>query len=159
MGKYRGYVVANKGGHGRVAMRDSGKTFLSEEKAINNMKSDNARWMEKNYNPEWVKRAGFEYGAVEDGKFKDGSEGNKKLLKWHDNKKKKPDGPDGTEVFLNYQLQVFIMRKCPLCKGSGRGEDRSLYIIPESCPLCEGVGKVKTKKEIEEYHRDVGDFP
>ena len=41
------------------------------------------------------------------------------------------------------------MRKCPLCKGSGKGEDRSLYMIPENCPTCEGVGKVKTKKEID----------
>lgn len=100
MTNYRGYVVANKHG-GRVAMRDSGKTHSTEKKAIDNMKSDNARWMEKNYNPEWVKRAGFEYGAVEDGKFKDGYEGNKNLLKWHDKKK---GVSDGTEVFLNYRF-------------------------------------------------------
>lgn len=89
MTRYRGYVVANKGAHGRVAMRDSGKTHTTKKAAIVNMKSDNKKWMEKNYNPAWVKRAGFEYGAVEDGRFKDGSKGNENLLRWHDEDKKK----------------------------------------------------------------------
>ena len=88
MARYRGYVVANKGGHGRVAMRDSGKkTFATKRAAIKDMRADNTKWMKKNYNPAWVKKAGFEYGAVIDGLFKDGSEGNKNLLKWHDSKK------------------------------------------------------------------------
>ena len=34
------------------------------------MRADNKRWMQKNYNEQWVKQANFEYGAVEDGKFK-----------------------------------------------------------------------------------------
>ena len=87
MPKYRGYVVANKHG-GRVAMRDSGKTHATKKAAIANMKDDNKKWMEKNYNPAWAKKAGFEYGAVEDGKFADGSGGNKKLLDWHDQNNK-----------------------------------------------------------------------
>ena len=45
--------------------------------------------MKKNYSREWVKKAGFEYGAVVDGMFKDGSDGNKNLLKWHTSKKQK----------------------------------------------------------------------
>ena len=84
MGKWRGYVVANKGGHGRVAMRDSGKTFDTRQSAIANMQSDNSKWMKKNYSPQWAKAANFEYGAVQDGQFKDGSKGYKKLLEWHD---------------------------------------------------------------------------
>ena len=81
---WRGYVIANKGRMGRVAMRDSGKTFATKAAAIKNMKGDNNKWMKKNYSPEWVEKANFEYGAVPDGKFKDGSQGNKSLLKWHD---------------------------------------------------------------------------
>ena len=90
MPKYRGYVVAKKGPLGRVAMRDSGKAHATRVGAIKDMRADNKRWMQKNYNEQWVKQANFEYGAVEDGKFKDGSEGNKKLLTWHDKKKNRP---------------------------------------------------------------------
>ena len=101
MPKYRGYVVANKG-HGRVAMRDSGKPHATKKAAIANMKGDNKRWMEKNYDDAWVSKAKFEYGAVEDGRFKDGSEGNKKLLQWHEQKSKKIGM--GLNLFDNYKF-------------------------------------------------------
>ena len=66
MVRYRGYVVAKKGPYGkRVAMRDSGKKTFT------------------------TKKAGFEYGAVADGLFRDGGEGNKNLLKWYESKKPK----------------------------------------------------------------------
>ena len=42
--------------------------------------------MTKNYSGGWVKQAKFEYGSVEDGRFPDGSKGNKALLKWHNEK-------------------------------------------------------------------------
>lgn len=91
MVRYRGYVVAKKGPYGKkVAMRDSGKkTFATKKAAIKDMRTDNNRWMKKNYSTEWVKKAGFEYGAVVDGMFMDGSDGNKNLLKWHESKKPK----------------------------------------------------------------------
>ena len=91
MVRYRGYVVAKKGPYGKkVAMRDSGKkTFATKKAAIKDMRTDNNRWMKKNYSTGWVKKAGFEYGAVVDGMFMDGSDGNKNLLKWHESKKPK----------------------------------------------------------------------
>lgn len=105
MGKYRGYVVANKGPKGRTAMRDSGsKTFKTKVEAIKNIKSDNARWMKKNYSSEYVQKSGFEYGAVPDGKFKDGAVGNKNLLKWHDKGKKTDTGGFGGLDTLQNEL-------------------------------------------------------
>ena len=83
--KYRGYVVANKG-VGRVAMRDSGKPHPTRRAAVADIKRDNQRWMTKNYSGGCVKQAKFEYGSVEDGRFPDGSKGNKALLKWHNEK-------------------------------------------------------------------------
>ena len=107
MGKWRGYVVSSKGPKGRTAMRDSGsKTFKTRAEAIKNMKSDNKRWMSKNYSSEYVKSSGFEYGAVPDGKFKDGSVGNENLLKWHDSNKNnmsKTITPGSTE-YMQEQL-------------------------------------------------------
>ena len=105
MPKYRGYVVANKGPKGRTAMRDSGKTFKTRAEAIKNMKSDNQKWMSKNYSSEYVKSSGFEYGAVPDGKFADGSEGNKKLLKWHDANKDGRKELLGKKGYMRGQLQ------------------------------------------------------
>ena len=98
MVKYRGFVVANKGPGGRRAMRDSGKkTYPTKKGAIRDMRGDNDRWMKKNYSSDFVKKSNFEYGAVPDGMFPDGIEGNKKLLAWHDaqNTKKNTTGRNG----------------------------------------------------------------
>lgn len=105
MGKWRGYVVSSKGPKGRQAMRDSGKTFKTKAEAIKNMKSDNKKWMTKNYSSQYVKDSGFEYGAVQDGKFKDGMEGNKKLLKWHDANTKGRQELLGKRGFMQGELQ------------------------------------------------------
>jgi len=32
-------------------------------------------------------------------------------------------------------------RKCPFCKGTGVGEDDSMYSPPGKCLDCEGTGK------------------
>lgn len=89
MVRYRGFVVANKGPGGRRAMRDSGKkTYPTKKGAIRDMRGDNDRWMKKNYSSDFVKKSNFEYGAVPDGMFPDGMEGNKALLAWHDAQKK-----------------------------------------------------------------------
>ena len=88
---FRPYVVANKHG-GRTAMRFD-KTFPSKSAAIAYAKDRNKGWMGLNYNKEWIKKANFEYGAVEvdAGKFAfpKGSKGNKELLKWHNKQQKK----------------------------------------------------------------------
>ena len=105
MPKYRGYVVANKGPKGRTAMRDSGKTHSTKAGAISDMKKDNSRWMKKNYSDEWARKANFKYGAVPDGKFADGSEGNKKLLKWHDANKDGRKDLLGKKGYMRGQLQ------------------------------------------------------
>jgi len=88
---FRPYVVANKYG-GRTAMRFD-KTFPSKSAAIAYAKDRNKGWMGLNYNKEWIKKANFEYGAVEvnAGKFAfpKGSKGNKELLKWHNKQQKK----------------------------------------------------------------------
>lgn len=84
--KYRGYVVAKKGPKGRQAMRSTGRTYSTRKAAIDDMKSDNERWMAMNYGPEFGAKKNFEYGAVESGKFPKGPGGNKELLKWHDKK-------------------------------------------------------------------------
>ena len=56
---WRGYVIANKGRMGRVAMRDSGKTFATKAAAIKNMKGDNIKWMKKIYSPEGGEKSIF----------------------------------------------------------------------------------------------------
>tara|TARA_B100000029_G_scaffold134258_1_gene128513 strand:- start:1322 stop:1702 length:381 start_codon:yes stop_codon:yes gene_type:complete len=105
MPKYRGYVVANRGPKGRTAMRDSGKAHSTKAGAIADMKRDNSRWMKKNYSDEWARKANFQYGAVPDGKFADGSEGNKKLLKWHDANQEGRKELLGKKGFMRGQLQ------------------------------------------------------
>ena len=124
MGKYRGYVVANKGPKGRTAMRDSGsKTFKTRAEAIKNMKSDNQKWMSKNYSSEYVKSSGFEYAAVPDGKFKDGSVGNENLLKWHDsNKNNNTSKTPGSTGYMQEQLSKANMfaKKNLYPPGSGK---------------------------------------
>ncbi len=109
MPKYRGYVVANKGPKGRTAMRDSGKTHSTKAGAISDMKKDNSRWMKKNYSDEWARKANFQYGAVPDGKFKDGSAGNENLLKWHDSNKKNnntnTNSKPGSTGYMQEQLK------------------------------------------------------
>ena len=86
-------------------MRDSGKTHSTKAGAIADMKRDNSRWMKKNYSDEWARKANFQYGAVPDGKFADGSEGNKKLLKWHDASQEGRKELLGKKGFMRGQLQ------------------------------------------------------
>lgn len=87
---WRPYVVSNKYGK-RAAMRYK-KVYPSKEKAIAAIKKGNKEWMELNYDSDFMKKANFEYGAINvKGKgyaFKKGIEGNKELLKYHDSLKK-----------------------------------------------------------------------
>tara|TARA_B100000029_G_C17326587_1_gene870146 strand:- start:90 stop:398 length:309 start_codon:yes stop_codon:yes gene_type:complete len=85
--KWRGYVVAKRGPKGRQAMRATGKTHDTRATAKKKMQSQNERWMKMNYGPKFGDPDNFEYGAVPAGKFAKGPEGNKELLKWHDEKK------------------------------------------------------------------------
>ena len=88
---FRAYVISNKLGS-RTAMRFE-KTFPTASQAVAYAKKKNKGWMGLNYNKEWVKKANFEYGAVEvkAGKFAfpKGDKGNKELLRWHNKQQKK----------------------------------------------------------------------
>ena len=105
MGKYRGYVVAKRGPKGRTAMRSTGRTYASKKAAINDMRKDNAKWMEMNYGPKFGDSKNFEYGAVQTGKFQKGPEGNKKLLAWHDANSKGRSELLGKKDFMKRTLQ------------------------------------------------------
>ena len=95
---WRPYVVANKHGK-RQAMRGT-KLHDSKKEAISSMKKKNDSWMKLNYDDQFINDAGFEYGAIDVGtkkyKYKQGKEGNKKVLKFHDSTPKgyhkMPDG-------------------------------------------------------------------
>lgn len=87
MVRWRGYVVANKGGHGRKAMRVR-KTHSSKGSAIKYVREKTDDHMSMNF-PE--RNKGFSFGAypVESEKsrrFPAGREGNNALLEWHDSK-------------------------------------------------------------------------